>query len=175
MNSAYLAPSYLCAIRLKPRSKALSLHPWSLPHQQPRSGSSDGHSQLAESTPVALLPHSLLVSLPLISLSPLENPSDLVPQTLSWLSSPAGNPSNKTRTVGAIAAVHQLNRGIRFSYHQWVEAMCVHGQRTAPRSQRFTPIHHCSYWTTSGKSPHPPVVQLPPVKTGIASSPCTIY
>lgn len=80
--------------------------------------------------------------------------------------------NNDCRCYSSSSSPAQRNQ---CSYHQWVEAMCVHGQRTAPRGQRFTPIHHCSYWTTSGKSPHPPVVQLPPVKTGIASSPCTIY
>lgn len=54
--------------------------------------------------PGILLPHSLLISLVLLSVCPLENSSDLVPQTLSWLSPPAGNPS-KTRFVDALAAV----------------------------------------------------------------------
>lgn len=107
----------------KPRSKALSLHPRSLRHHQPRPISADCHSQLAESIP-GILPHPLLVSLVLLSMSALKNPSDLAPQTLSWLSSPEGNSSNKTRTV-ALAAVQQLNRGIMFNYHEWIEEVCL--------------------------------------------------
>lgn len=161
MNSTYLASSWLCAVPPKPRCRVLSLHPHSLPHQQPRSSSGDSHNQLAESTP-GILPRSLLVSSFLLSVSPLENSSDLFPQNLSWLSSPSGNPSNKTRIVDALAAVQQLNRGIRLNYHEWIEAMCLHGHRTALRGQCFTSTHHCSHWPTSGKSSHPPVVQFPP-------------
>lgn len=76
--------------------------------------------------------------------------------------------------IGTIAAVHQVNRGIRFHEHQLIEAMCLHGQRTGQRDQSFTPIHH---WSTGrpGKSPHPPVVQLSNMKTGIPSALCIIH
>lgn len=122
------------------------------------------------------LPHSPLGSLVLPSVSPLGNASDLVPQTLLRLPSPAGNLSNKTGMAGTIAAAHQLNRGIRFDHHELIEAMCLHKQRTGQRGQCFTAIHHWSvYWLISGKSPHPPVTQLLNMKTGIASAPGIIH
>lgn len=77
--------------------------------------------QTDEPVAVNILPYSL-VPLVLLSVSPLDNPSDLV--TFLWSPSPASHLSSKTKIVGAIGAA-QLNRGINFYNCLGKEPKCI--------------------------------------------------